>query len=64
MNSFAKKSILLIIVCFSNTLFAQMNPNFFPDFQPYSPDPIIKYGDGFADAAWNDPTILKENGQR
>ncbi len=63
MNSIAKKIILFIIVCFTNTLSAQMNPNFFPDFQPYSATPIIKYGDGFADAAWNDPTILKENGQ-
>jgi len=63
MNSLLKKIIILIIACFGNNVFAQMNPNFFPDFQPYSPDPIIKYGDGFADAAWNDPTVLKENGQ-
>lgn len=63
MNTFSKKIILLIIVCISNNVFAQMDPNFFPNFQPYSVAPIIQYGDGFADAAWNDPTILKENGQ-
>lgn len=42
---------------------AQVNPLFFPDFQPYPSNPIIRYGDGFPDAAWNDPCVLKENGQ-
>jgi hypothetical protein len=42
---------------------AQVNPLFFPDFQPYPSNPVIRYGDGFPDAAWNDPCVLKENGQ-
>lgn len=41
----------------------QTSSVFFPSYQPYASNPIIKYGDGFADAAWNDPCVLKQNGQ-
>lgn len=56
--------ITLIYNLLCSTVFSQTaDTAFFPDFQAYSDNPIIKYGDGFADATWNDPTILKENGQ-
>lgn len=61
-----KKYFLLLFVAFLTgfTGFSQnADSSFFPTFQTYSPNPIIKYGDGFADAAWNDPTLLKVNGQ-
>lgn len=64
MNTFIKITITLGIVCrIQLATFAQMNPAFFPDFQAYPSNPIIKYGDGFADATWNDPCVIKQNGQ-
>jgi predicted GH43/DUF377 family glycosyl hydrolase len=42
---------------------AQINPDYFPDFVANPNNPIINYGDGFADATWNDPCVIKENGQ-
>jgi hypothetical protein len=47
----------------SNHLFAQYNPAFFPNFTAYPANPIVKYGDGFADAAWGDPCVIKEGNQ-
>ena len=56
--------ITIITLFISLTGISQVtDTSFFPAFQAYSNAPIIKYGDGFADAAWNDPTILKVNGQ-
>src|ERR1700739_3868222 len=52
-------NLLMVLMSFSQTA----DTAFFPAFQSYSLNPIIKYGDGFADAAWNDPTVLKVNGQ-
>jgi predicted GH43/DUF377 family glycosyl hydrolase len=53
--------ILLSFVVFD--VQAQFNPAFFPNFVANPANPIINYGDGFADATWNDPCVLKENGQ-
>ncbi len=61
-----KKQILLTILFLSQLIGFKAqtaDSSFFPAFQTYSPNPIIKYGEGFADAAWNDPTVLKVNGQ-
>src|SRR5690606_5998223 len=65
-----KSKYLLYFFVFSCNMFlatvdlsAQMNADFFPIFQADTNNPIIRYGDGFADATWNDPTVLKENGQ-
>jgi hypothetical protein len=56
--------ITLVNLIISLTAISQTpDTAFFPSFQAYSSSPIIKYGDGFADAAWNDPTVLKVNGQ-
>ncbi|MBN8697940.1 MAG: hypothetical protein J0L87_15525, partial [Bacteroidetes bacterium] len=54
--------ITISVICFQPST-AQIDTNFFPQFSPQGTLPIIKYGDGFADAAWNDPCLLKENGQ-
>lgn len=57
-------SIILINIFFIISGFSQtIDTAFFPLFQAYPDNPVIKYGDGFVDAAWNDPTVLKENGQ-
>ena len=59
-----KASIIISLLCMAQlTTVAQMVPTFFPHFQPYSSNPIIKFGDGFTDAAWNDPCVMKQNGQ-
>ena len=65
MKVFHRKVILIICCLFTGLLnaYCQFNPLFFPDFQDYHSNPIINYGDGFADAAWNDPCVLKVNGQ-
>lgn len=65
MNKLYFKSLLLLvsIVCFNAQLIGQMNANFFPNFQAYAGNPIIHYGDGFADASWNDPCVLKQGNQ-
>ena len=63
LHSLALTLLLGLAALAPATLAAQMNPTFFPDFQAYPGNPIIRYGDGFADAAWNDPVVLKQNGQ-
>lgn len=40
-----------------------IDTNFFPEFVPYTQNPIINYGDEIAGVPWNDPCVLKENGQ-
>jgi len=57
------KKLFLLFCLFTHFCFAQIDPSFFPQFQPFVGNPIIKYGDGFAGAAWNDPCVLKINGQ-
>lgn len=59
-----RKHILFytLLVLSIQNMFAQFDTAFFPPFQPYVGNPIIKYGDGFVGAAWNDPVVLKENG--
>ena len=52
-------NFLIIVSGFSQSI----DTAFFPQFQAYPGNPVIKFGDGFADAAWNDPTVMKENGQ-
>ncbi len=57
-------SLVLINVSLIFTGFSQsVDTAFFPAFQAYSGNPVIKWGDGFLDASWNDPTVLKVNGQ-
>jgi hypothetical protein len=58
-----KHILLFIFSIFSFAIQAQINPNYFPDFVANPNNPIINYGDGFADATWNDPCVIKENGQ-
>ncbi len=55
--------LLLSMLLRLNGYAQNSDTTFFPQFQPYNNNPVIKYGDGFSDAAWNDPVILKENGQ-
>lgn len=57
------KYILVFLFLLKKIVIAQTSSTFFPNFQPYPSNPIIKYGDGFADAAWNDPCVIKQNGQ-
>lgn len=52
-----------ILILISMDISAQMNADFFPLFRADTNNPIIRYGDGFPDATWNDPTVLKENDQ-
>lgn len=40
-----------------------LDTTFFPQFVPYAQNPIINYGDDLFGSPWNDPTVLKENGQ-
>ncbi|MBL7884646.1 MAG: T9SS type A sorting domain-containing protein [Bacteroidia bacterium] len=57
------KKIILFFCLFTQFGWAQIDIDFFPQFQAFAGNPIIKYGDGFAGAAWNDPCVLKINGQ-
>lgn len=59
------RNILLFswLMCSAFGLYGQFNPSFYPDFTAFPSNPIIKYGDGFADAAWNDPCVIKEGNQ-
>jgi predicted GH43/DUF377 family glycosyl hydrolase len=59
------KSILFILVLVvSCQLYSQtFDTAFFPEFTPYSQTPIIYYGDDLPGTPWNDPCVLKENGQ-
>lgn len=55
--------LLACLLCLTQQpLTAQINPDFFPRFEADANNPLIRYGDGFADASWNDPCVLKENG--
>ena len=49
-----------LVLLFTGLQVNAQDPDFFPNFTPYSPDPVIHYGDGFFGAAWNDPCVLKE----
>ena len=44
-------------------MYGQIDTSFFPQFVPYAQNPIINVGDELFGALWNDPTVLKENGQ-
>lgn len=55
--------IFLLLFLQLNSVTAQFNPDFFPVFTAYSGNPIIRYGDGFTNAAWNDPSVLKVGNQ-
>jgi hypothetical protein len=53
--------LILLVSC---QLFSQsLDTSFFPQFIPYAQNPIIDYGDEIAGTPWNDPCVLKENGQ-
>jgi hypothetical protein len=58
-----KHFIFILLSFFFCDIQAQINPTFFPEFIANPANPIINYGDGFTDATWNDPCVLKENGQ-
>jgi hypothetical protein len=58
-----KQIFFILLLIFSGAIQAQISPVFFPNFTANPNNPIINYGDGFADATWNDPCVLKENGQ-
>lgn len=59
-----KSPLIIISLLISLHLFGQsFDPAFFPTFTPYSQDPILDYGDELFGSPWNDPTILKENGE-
>ena len=53
---------LILIIPYQ--LFSQaLDTNFFPQFAAYAQNPVINYGDEIAGSPWNDPCVLKENGQ-
>lgn len=54
---------IISFIGMSSAINAQFNPDFFPEFTAYPNNPILKYGDGFTDAAWNDPSVIKEGNQ-
>ena len=54
---------LLILLIVSLGYSQSLDTNFFPKFIPYPQNPVVNYGDNLAGSPWNDPTILKENGQ-
>ena len=55
-------SILFLTVSFQ--IYSQtLDTTFFPQFTPFAQNPIIDYGDEIAGTPWNDPCVLKENGQ-
>ncbi len=55
-------TLSLFITVIGQSLLAQ-DTTYFPNFTPYQQNPIIEYGDGMAGSPWNDPTVLKVNGQ-
>lgn len=60
----SKLFFLAIGTCLLHSIVsAQIDEDFFPSFEASPLNPIIKYGDGFVDAGWNDPCVLKEDGQ-
>ncbi|MGB0881510.1 MAG: hypothetical protein ACPGSO_01060 [Vicingaceae bacterium] len=55
---------ILLLFAIPFKLFSQsLDTNFFPQFTPYAQNPIVNYGDEIAGTPWNDPCVLKENGQ-
>lgn len=56
-------SIVAFFIGINPQTHSQVDPDFFPTFEAYSENPVIKYGDGFADAAWGDPCVIKHNGE-
>jgi hypothetical protein len=56
-------ALITLIMISAVQLSAQLDTNFFPQFAPYAQNPIIEYGDEIAGTPWNDPCVLKENGQ-
>jgi hypothetical protein len=56
-------ALITLIMITVSQLSAQLDTNFFPQFTPYAQNPIIEYGDEIAGTPWNDPCVLKENGQ-
>jgi predicted GH43/DUF377 family glycosyl hydrolase len=59
-----KKITIILLLIISGQIYSQsFDTSFFPSFVPYSQSPIINYGDDLPGSPWNDPTILKENGQ-
>ncbi|MFT6747259.1 MAG: putative GH43/DUF377 family glycosyl hydrolase [Glaciecola sp.] len=56
--------IILLILVTSGKLYSQTpDSSFFPQFVAHTQNPIINYGDDIAGVPWNDPCVLKENGQ-
>ena len=56
-------ALITLIMITVSKLSAQLDTNFFPQFTPYAQTPVINYGDEIAGTPWNDPCVLKENGQ-
>ena len=54
---------LLTLLILTQLSSQSLDTNFFPKFIPYSQNPIINYGDELFGCPWNDPCVLKENGQ-
>lgn len=55
--------ITLIMITVAKLSAQSLDTNFFPQFVPYAQSPVINYGDEIAGSPWNDPCVLKENGQ-
>ena len=56
-------TIILILMAPCKLFSQSIDTTFFPQFTPHSQTPIINYGDDLFGSPWNDPTVLKENGQ-
>jgi hypothetical protein len=59
------KNVFFIFLLFCASLIQaqSFDTSFFPQFTPYAQNPIINYGDDLFGSPWNDPSVLKENGQ-
>lgn len=60
-----KRTLLftLLIIAVAKLSAQTLDTNFFPQFVPYGQNPVINYGDEIAGSPWNDPCVLKENGE-
>lgn len=59
-----RKIIIFLLLVTSGKLYSQsIDTAFFPQFVPYAQNPVINYGDEIVGVPWNDPCVLKENGQ-
>ena len=59
-----KPIIIITLLIGSFHLSAQtLDTAFFPQFVPHAQSPVIEYGDEILGVPWNDPVVLKENGQ-